>query len=399
MQTKSVSASQSKSVQFDHIKKMIQQNQSRMKLKQSFVTVRKKTSAAFKSTVTLFKKSVFTMQRIVSLGVSLVLLLVIVLFIGIFAALSCSSTISVPYEPLSAEVLAYQELVEQYAKEYEMEDYVSIILAVMMQESQGKGTDPMQASLFPYNSKYSQKTDGIKDPQYSIEVGIQYLANCFEKANVEDVNDDEHIALALQGYDYREDYINWAIQNFDGYTKANAKVYHDEKIAELGVDSFGDPNYVEHVIRYVQLGFGNLREDPNFDNLQAWGSNNPYSRAGLYGECTWFAWGRFYEIYGYNPGFTGDGWDCVRQLVAAHPDKFEVSDTPVVGAIFSGVGVNHVGIVVGWDGTNITIQEGNLDGKTNTFIEAKKDWQTKVHTLQSLNNIYGCRVCVFNFIK
>lgn len=64
------------------------------------------------------------MQRIVSLGVSLVLLLVIVLFIGIFAALSGSSTISVPYEPLSVEVLAYQELVEQYAKEYEMEDYV-----------------------------------------------------------------------------------------------------------------------------------------------------------------------------------------------------------------------------------------------------------------------------------
>lgn len=129
MQTKSVSASQSKSVQFDHIKKKIQQNQSRMKLKQSYTTVCKKTSTAIKSTITFFKKSVFTMQRIVSLGVSLVLLLVIVLFIGIFAALSGSSTISVPYEPLSAEVLAYQELVEQYAKEYEMEDYVSIILA------------------------------------------------------------------------------------------------------------------------------------------------------------------------------------------------------------------------------------------------------------------------------
>lgn len=69
----------------------------------------------------------------------------------------------------------------------------------MMQESQGKGTDPMQASLFPYNSKYSQKTDGIKDPEYSIEVGIQYLANCFEKANIEDVNDDKHIGISFTG--------------------------------------------------------------------------------------------------------------------------------------------------------------------------------------------------------
>lgn len=145
---------------------------------------------------------------------------------------------------------------------------------------------------------------------------------------------------------------------------------------------------MEHVLRYIQLGFGNLRQEPNFDNLQAWGSKNPYSKAGLYGQCTWFAWGRFYEIYGYDPGFTGDGWDCVEQLVAAHPDKFEISDTPVVGAIFSGVGVNHVGIVIGWNGTNLTVQEGNLDGKTNTFIEAKKDWKTKTYTLQLLNAIY-----------
>ena len=121
--------------------------------------------------------------------------------------------------------------------------------------------------------------------------------------------------------------------------------------------------------------------------MQAWGSNNPYSRAGLYGECTWFAWGRFYEIYGYDPGFTGDGWDCVEQLVAAHPDKFEISDTPAVGAIFSCIGRNHVGIVIGWDGTHIIIQEGNLDGKTNSFEDAKKDWHTVTYTLSQFVSI------------
>ena len=26
--------------------------------------------------------------------------------------------------------------------------------------------------------------------------------------------------------------------------------------------------------------------------------NNYYSQLGLYGQCTWFAWGRFYELYG-----------------------------------------------------------------------------------------------------
>ena len=36
-------------------------------------------------------------------------------------------------------------------------------------------------------------------------------------------------------------------------------------------------------------------------------------------------------------------------------------------SIFSCIGKNHVGIVTEWDRVNITIQEGNLDGETNTF--------------------------------
>ena len=94
----------------------------------------------------------------------------------------------------------------------------------------------------------------------------------------------------------------------------------------------------------------------------------------------WFAWGRFYEIHGYSPGFTGDGWDCAKQLVRAHPDKFKLSNTPAVGSIFS---------CIGWDGTNITIQEENLDGKTNSFAEAKKDWHTVTYTLSQFVSI--CR--------
>ena len=37
----------------------------------------------------------------------------------------------------------------------------------------------------------------------------------------------------------------------------------------------------------------------------------------------------------------------------------------------------------------ITVQEGNLDGITNTFQGAKKDWQTKSYTLDQLRSIYG----------
>lgn len=75
-------------------------------------------------------------------------------------------------------------------------------------------------------------------------------------------------------------------------------------------------------MRYVGITFRG-GTNPNFNNLEAWVTKNPYAQAGLYGQCTWFAWGRFYELYGYDPGFSGDGSSCVKELVEAHPDKFE----------------------------------------------------------------------------
>ena len=358
--------------------------------------IKKGTQSAMKTlkgSLTFIRRTALSVSNLVGAGISLILLLVLLLFIGVFAALSDNSSVSSTNAPLSAEVLAYTDTIEKYAKQYEMEDYVPIIQAVMMQESGGKGTDPMQSSECPYNTKYPNKPNTIQEPEYSIDVGIHYLSDCFKSAQVKDSFDNEHIFLALQGYNYGNGYIDWAVKNFGGYSKANAKVFSDQKKVELGTDVYGDPNYVEHVMRYVSLGFGNYREQPNFDNMDAWGTNNPYSRANLYGQCTWFAWGRFYEIYGYSPGFIGDGWKCVDQLLQAHPDKFIKSNEPAVGAVFSCVGRNHVGIVIGWNGKNITIQEGNLDGVTNTFADAKKDWHTATYSLDQFRT--KCKGVVF----
>ena len=94
-----------------------------------------------------------------------------------------------------------------------------------------------------------------------------------------------------------------------------------------------------------------------------------------------FAWRRFYERYGYDPDFTGNGWDCVDELLKVHPDKFERSTTPKAGAVFSGIGKNHVGIVLKVD--------VNYDGITNTFEDAKKDWQTNTYTLDYYRSRMG----------
>lgn len=73
-----------------------------------------------------------------------------------------------------------------------------------------------------------------------------------------------------------------------------------------------------------------------------------------------------------------------RSIIKTHGDKFERSTTPKAGAVFSGIGRNHVGIVIDVKGDVLIIQEGNLDGKTNTFKDARKDWHTKEYTLSQL---------------
>ena len=357
----------------------------------SMKTAGSKVIDTVKGSFVVVKKAVTGVHNLIAAGSFLIFLVVLTLFIGVFAVLSSDSGTNSEIMALSPEVIAYRDTIEKYAKDYEMEDYINIIQAVMMQESGGKGNDPMQASECPHNTKYPQKPNGITDPNYSIQVGIHYLSDCFKSAQVKDMTDIDHISLALQGYNYGGGYISWAVTNFGGYTKANAKVFSDMKKNELGWTTYGDPEYVPHVMRYVGVFFrGGL--EPNFNNAEAWQTKNPYA-PNFYGQCTWFAWGRFYEMYGYSPGFLGDGWKCVDQLLKVHPDKFKRSDTPEIGAVFSCVGRNHVGIVVGWDDTNITIQEGNLDGKTNTFAQAKKDWRTATYTLDQFRTV--CRGVVF----
>ena len=139
---------------------------------------------------------------------------------------------------------------------------------------------------------------------------------------------------------------------------------------------------------------GNFDLNPNFSETDAWVGQNPYAWSGFTGQCTWFAWGRFYEIYGYDPGFRGNGNSCVSELVNTHPDKFEKSNTPVAGAVFStGLGeeYGHVGIVLEVDEANdkIVIQDGNYDGRNNSFQEAQKDWGTQECSLSEFNSKRG----------
>lgn len=179
-------------------------------------------------------------------------LLVFILIAGIIAGAAFSSS-SENSESLSDEVLAYTLMIQQYASQYGIPEYVSAIQAIMMQESGGRGTDPMQCSESPYNTRFSHSPGSITDPNYSIEVGVQTFADCISQAGCSSPQDMDKLKLAWQGYNYGNGYIGWALQR-GGYTEANALQFSQEQAASHGWSSYGDPEYVPHVMRYYSGG-------------------------------------------------------------------------------------------------------------------------------------------------
>ena len=188
-------------------------------------------------------------------GVASVLVIVVIVLIGCGAAIFGSQEDdSTEILPLSAEVEAYEPVIRKYAKQSGIPDYVLLIQAVMMQESGGRGNDPMQASECGYNTQYPRTPGGITDPEYSISVGIQNLADCLQTAGAESPIDLDHIQLALQGYNFGSGYITWALQKYGEYSRANAIEFSLKMAEQMGWNSYGDKQYVPHVLRYYPIG-------------------------------------------------------------------------------------------------------------------------------------------------
>ena len=68
----------------------------------------------------------------------------ITLFVGTFSVLAQYGGSNSEIVSLSEEIIAYEDTIRKYAIEYDIEEYVSLLQAIMMQESGGKENDPMQ---------------------------------------------------------------------------------------------------------------------------------------------------------------------------------------------------------------------------------------------------------------
>lgn len=193
-------------------------------------------------------------EAVVAGGWISVMIILIVVMLGVAISLFGSGSGNSSYTPVSAEVEAYTPLIRLYANKYGVGEYMDLIKAIMMQESGGQGTDPMQCSECGFNTRYPHYPNGITDPEYSIDVGIQNLADCLQLSSVENPIDLDRISLALQGYNYGSGYIYWALANYGGYSELNAIEFSDMMAARIGSSGYGDKAYVSHVLRYYPIG-------------------------------------------------------------------------------------------------------------------------------------------------
>ena len=145
--------------------------------------------------------------------IGLVLGLIVLVFTPIAVVLVMFQSLAEDTEHIavSPEVESYTSLIEKYAEQHGIPEYTALIKAIMMQESNGQGLDPMQASECGFNTRYPHAPNSITEPEYSIDVGIQNIASVMEIAGVTSPKDLEKIRLALQGYNYGPGYISWAV--------------------------------------------------------------------------------------------------------------------------------------------------------------------------------------------
>ncbi len=188
-------------------------------------------------------------------------LLILTVLCGIFIFISVVSIkhndtdFQIDRSLISEQVIAYEPLIEKYAKKYEVTDYQDVLLAMMMQESGGRGNDPMQAS-----ESYCGKVGCIDDPELSIKQGVYYFSQTIDAAGGD-------VELAIQSYNFGRGFIDYVKNNAGSYTQEAAidfskKMYknaEDKSIytclrqeAKQYNACYGDIYYVRDVMKYKE---------------------------------------------------------------------------------------------------------------------------------------------------
>ncbi|RFU62750.1 lysozyme family protein [Bacillus sp. V59.32b] len=98
----------------------------------------------------------------------------------------------------------YRPLIHDELEKHQLEQYTTVLIALMHQESKGKGGDPMQASE---SAGLARNT--IKDPEQSIKQGVKHFERAVAYGNQKKVD----FPTILQAYNMGIGYIDYVAQN------------------------------------------------------------------------------------------------------------------------------------------------------------------------------------------
>ena len=157
---------------------------------------------------------------------------------------------------LSADVIALMPQISAACQAHGIPEYVPLVAAVIMQESGGRvddvGGDVMQCAEgmgLPVGTPVSVEE--------SISFGTGIIARNLREAGAAGPTDIPRISLALQGYNFGNGYISWALAK-GGYSKENTREFSEMQAAAHGWSGYGDIDYVDHVLRYYQVSVGGM---------------------------------------------------------------------------------------------------------------------------------------------
>lgn len=204
---------------------------------------------------------------------------------------------------ISEAVLAHQPMVEQYAEQHGISEYVPMLLALMEVESGGELADVMQSSEslgLPVNSL---------DTEASIEQGAKYFSELLEAAESKGVDDE----TVLQAYNYGVNFIDYVAERDGTYSFDLAESFAKEQsdgetvtynnpvaVEENGGWRYGYGNmfYVSHVRQHLNHAEGNSNEGIELITDGDFPAPDPSDYGGIHpeGECTYYVDNRRREI-------------------------------------------------------------------------------------------------------
>lgn len=192
------------------------------------------------------------------------------------------------------------------------------------------------------------ETSSITDPERSIEVGIKHFKKVFKQAGGD-------VRLTLQAYNFGSGFIDYVKKNGGKYTKKLALDFSRLQAFKMGWKSYGDPSYVDHVMRYVKGSDKNvkpvngsmdfyetvMKEALKYEGQPyAWGGLNPKTGFDCSGLVQW--------------SFAKAGITLPRTAQEQHGATKKISEKEATagnlvffGGTYEGKAITHVGIYVG----------------------------------------------------